>query len=150
MPFRCLRKRKRSLELDSSSTDEDDERILEGDVDEPPRQRLKELEEYATRLEDPEVAPLVLSRGSLEMKDGLKLWDLKKWAERQVSRKKLRGGETLKFKKLLQRVDTASKWNAKFVLIKGDDALKSTSSNQFNSRSIGTLSYAAFGNPTRP
>jgi hypothetical protein len=29
----------------------------------------------------------------------LKLWDLKKWAERQFSRKKLRGGETLKFKK---------------------------------------------------
>lgn len=29
MPFRCLRKRKRSLELDSSSTDEDNERILE-------------------------------------------------------------------------------------------------------------------------
>lgn len=49
------------------------------------------------------------------------MWDLKKWAERQVSRKKLRGGETLKFKKLLQRVDTASKWNAKFVIIKGAD-----------------------------
>ena len=63
---------------------------------------------------------MVLSRGSLEMKDGLKLWDLKKWVERQVSRKKLRGGETLKFKKVIQRVDTASKWNAKFVLIKGE------------------------------